>query len=156
MNAIISSMKVSEIKNLLSIGGIKYSPKMKKDELVQLLVESQSESQSEGFRFFPVNYFPEEYPIEEVENMSLRHIRNLLDDKKTLKLLISIEDEIELYFASKCKTEEELAEEVKNLVQVQTVNQVGEFLLKNRMEKQLKELSHLFQVILFKEAERRL
>ena len=114
------------------------------------------DSQTKAFRFFPANYFPEEYPVEEVENMPLMHIRNILDDKKSLKLLISIEEEIELYFASKCKTEEELAEEVKNLVQVQTVSQVGEFLLKHRMEKQLKELSRLFQLALEKEAVRRL
>jgi hypothetical protein len=152
MNAIISSMKVSEIKNLLSNGGIKYTPKMKKAELVQLLVDSQPE----GFRFFPVNYFPEEYPVEEVENMTLLRFRNLLDDKKDIKFLVSVEKQIEWFFVMRYSTRESWEERMNNMMQINTVKQVGEFLLENEMEKQLKELSHLFQVILFKEAERRL
>ena len=81
MNAAINNMTIAQLKQELTAKGIKFSPKMKKDDLVNLLIQENEKQKPEEVEF------PEAKQMENVEEENVENKENVDPMKKASDII---------------------------------------------------------------------
>jgi hypothetical protein len=94
MNAAINNMTIAQLKQELTSKGIKFAPKMKKDDLVNLLVKENEEQKPEEVEF-PEAKPMEDMPVEEATEAAAEEEDLMEKAKKVIHEVVSAWGDLE-------------------------------------------------------------